>query len=69
MVCEFILDLEKNSLNVNKKKMNDPESAFWLEFIIDEKMLKEELVKPLFNEATELTAIFTKSRITAHKNK
>ncbi len=37
------------------------ESAFWLEFIIDELLLKDELVRPLFNEATELTAIFTKS--------
>jgi len=45
------------------------ESAFWLEFIIDEQLMKDELVRPLFNEATELTAIFTKSRITAQKNK
>jgi len=45
------------------------ESAFWLEFIIDEELLKEELVKPLHTEANKLTAIFTKSRITAQKNR
>lgn len=45
------------------------ESAFWLEFIIDEQLMRDERVKPLFNEANELTAIFSKSRITAQKNK
>ncbi len=45
------------------------ESAFWLEFIIDEHLIKEELVKPLYDEANELTAIFVKSRITAQNNK
>jgi len=41
------------------------ESAFWLEFIIDESLLKENQVKPLLREAEELTAIFASSRITA----
>jgi four helix bundle protein len=41
------------------------ESAFWLEFIIDESLLKEKQVKPLLREAEELTAIFASSRITA----
>ena len=41
------------------------ESAFWLEFIIDENLLKENMVKPLFQEAEELTAIFASSRMTA----
>jgi len=45
------------------------ESAFWLEFIIDENFIKKESVQPLFIEAQELTAIFVKSRITAEKNK
>ncbi len=46
------------------------ESAFWLEFIIDENLLKENLVKPLLQEAEELTAIFASSRKTAStKNK
>jgi four helix bundle protein len=45
------------------------ESAFWLEFIIDENLLKENLVKPLLQEAGELTAIFASSRKTASKNK
>ncbi len=41
------------------------ESAFWLEFIIDENMIKENLVKPLLQEAEELTKIFASSRKTA----
>ncbi len=45
------------------------ESYFWLEFIIDEKLLKRELVEPLLNEADELTAIFISSRKTARKSK
>jgi four helix bundle protein len=40
------------------------ESAFWLEFIIREKLLKEKLVLPLLKEAEELTKIFIKSRRT-----
>jgi four helix bundle protein len=45
------------------------ESAFWLEFIIDEALLKEKLVEPLLKESEELTAIFVSSRKTARKNK
>jgi len=45
------------------------ESYFWLEFIIDEKLLKRELVEPLLKEAEELTAIFVSSRKTARKTK
>ena len=41
------------------------ETAFWLEFIIDEKLLKKNLVEPLLREAEELTAIFASSRKTA----
>ena len=41
------------------------ETAFWLEFIIDENLLNENLVKPLLQEAGELTAIFASSRKTA----
>ena len=41
------------------------EAAFWLEFIIDENLLKEDLVKPLLQEAEELTKIFASSRMTA----
>jgi four helix bundle protein len=44
------------------------ESAFWLEFIIDEELLPRERVAELQNEAVELTAIFAASRITARKN-
>jgi len=41
------------------------ESAFWLEFIVDENLLKENMVNPLLQEAKELTAIFASSRKTA----
>ena len=41
------------------------ETAFWLEFIIDEKLLKKNIVEPLLKEAEELTAIFASSRKTA----
>ena len=44
------------------------ESYFWLEFIIDENLLKNNLVEPLLKEADELTAIFIASRKTARKN-
>ncbi len=40
------------------------ETAFWLEFIIDEKLLKKNLVEPLLREAEELTKIFAASRKT-----
>ena len=43
------------------------ESHFWLEFIIDEKMIKKDQIDPLFKEADELTAIFVASRKTARK--
>ena len=40
------------------------ETAFRLEFIIDEKLLKKNLVEPLLREAEELTKIFAASRKT-----
>ena len=45
------------------------ESYFWLEFIVDEDMIKKDLVDPLLKEAYELTALFITSRKTASKNK
>ena len=45
------------------------ESCFWMEFIIDENLMKQELVDPLLNEGKELTSIFISSRITARKRK
>ncbi len=44
------------------------ESYFWLEFIVDEELLKKNLVKPLLKEAEELTSIFIASRKTARRN-
>ena len=43
------------------------ESEFWLEFIIDEGMLKKETVLPLHKEAHELASIFIKTRKTAQQ--
>jgi len=40
------------------------ETCFWLEFIIDEKLLKVNQVTPLLDEGKELTAIFMASRKT-----
>ena len=45
------------------------ESEFWLEFLIDEKLMDKKLAEPLMVEAGELTSIFIASRITAQKNK
>lgn len=44
------------------------ESAFWLEFITDEQIMKEKIITPLFSEAQELTSIFFVSRKTARMN-
>ena len=41
------------------------ESCFWLEFIIDEVLLQEGCVAPLFAEGKELSSIFVKSRKTS----
>jgi len=40
------------------------ESAYWLEFVIDEKLLASKRVMPLLNEANELTKIFVAARKT-----
>ena len=41
------------------------ESCFWMEFIIDEKLLKRQRVLPLLQEGRELTSIHISSRKTA----
>lgn len=41
------------------------ESGFWLEMIIDSELMKKKLVEPLLQEASELTAIMSASRISA----
>jgi len=43
------------------------ESFFWLEFIVDEKLLRKAQVELLLKEADELTAIFIASRKTARQ--
>lgn len=45
------------------------ESEFWLEFIMDEKMMERKKVLPLFNEAHELSSIFITTRRTAQGKK
>ena len=45
------------------------ESCFWMEFIIDENLLKNDLVDPLLKEGKELTSIFISSRKIAGKRK
>jgi four helix bundle protein len=41
------------------------ESYFWLQFIIDENLLKNHMVEPLMHAADEITAILIPSRKTA----
>ena len=43
------------------------ESAYWLELIIEGAFLKEDRVKPLLEEANELTRIMASSRISASR--
>jgi four helix bundle protein len=45
------------------------ETEFWLEFIIDEKLMQRKKVLPLFNEAHELSSIFISTRRTAQRRK
>jgi len=44
------------------------EAEFWLEFIVDENLLPNEMVLPMQKEAHELASIFVTSRKTAHMN-
>jgi four helix bundle protein len=43
------------------------ESGYWLELIIEAKLMNSALVKPLFMEASEITAIISASRRTAKR--
>jgi len=45
------------------------ESEFWLEFIIDEKLMPKKRISPLLNEAHELSSIFITTRKTAQCRK
>lgn len=45
------------------------ETAFWLEFALDEKLVDLKKIEILLKEAKELTAIFIASRKTASSNK
>ena len=41
------------------------EACFWMQFIIDERLLKKQRVSPLLQEGWELTSILVSSRKTA----
>jgi len=45
------------------------ESAFWMELIIESKLMPKKLIKNLLNENYELVAIMVSSRKSAMKNK
>lgn len=45
------------------------ETLFWLEIIVEEKLLPKVKVESLIQEADELTAIFIAARKTARKNR
>ncbi|HZE69556.1 MAG TPA: four helix bundle protein [Pyrinomonadaceae bacterium] len=45
------------------------ESAFWMELIIEGKLLRQEKVEALLDEAKELAKIMAKSRLTAASRK
>jgi four helix bundle protein len=45
------------------------ESCFWLEFVIDEKLLPKSRVVPLLNEGKELTSLFASSTKTLRTSK
>ncbi len=45
------------------------ESCFWLELLEESELVDSKLIKPIWKEANELTAIFSKSLITAKFSK
>jgi four helix bundle protein len=45
------------------------ESAYWLEMLVEAKVVKSNAVAELLAEANELTAIIASSRLTAKRNK
>lgn len=59
--------MRKNRQSTIVNSQSQGESYFWLEFVVDKKLLKKELIDPLLKEADELTAIFIASRKTARE--
>ena len=43
------------------------ESGYWMELIIEAKLMNSSLIKPLLHEASEITAIISASRRTAKR--
>ena len=56
-------------LSIVIEEADVPKLRDWLEVIIDTKLMAEDKVRPIYDEANELTAIFAASRITATKGK
>jgi four helix bundle protein len=54
---------------INIVEEESDETQFWLELIIEDGLLKEDLVNPILKEAKELTAIFTSAGRTAKSKK
>jgi four helix bundle protein len=44
------------------------ETCYWLELLMNSCIVSEELVKPVFSEAKQITAILTSSVRTARRN-
>jgi four helix bundle protein len=53
---------------INVVEEESDESLFWLEMILESKLMEKERLESLINEANELTAIFTASGKTAKQN-
>jgi four helix bundle protein len=45
------------------------ESCYWLELIIESKLVKPKLIEPLLDEANQITAIMVASRKTANSDR
>jgi four helix bundle protein len=45
------------------------ESSFWLEIIVESKLIEIELIEPLLKESNEILAIMVSSKKTARNNK
>jgi hypothetical protein len=71
LTIELPVERERNpnlSLRFGIVEEEADESAFWMELIIEDGLLKVQLVQPLVEEANELAKIMASSRISATQN-
>ena len=54
---------------INVVEEEADESAYWLELLLETKMVNDSITRSLFAEASELTAIFTASGRTAKRGR